>query len=208
MPIRIDDNIREQIRVDYIQSGSINMVRKKYKVSWATVNNIISEAPDELEEQRRERRKEFIEGAWDVAQMYLEKLKDPKSVKDAKPRDAAIIYGVLVDKMQREKELYLRFDEVWSQVYSALRDELKDELRQHPDIIKSLVKITEDNENKIKEKTREKVIKHKAEIIEKIKNDSKRISKSGSSIERDNYIEIAKEVAIEIATSLMDEDDD
>lgn len=120
MPARIDDEKRELIKTDYVVMGSMNKVAKKHNVSWDTVRNIISENVDVLQDQRNERKKQFIDDAWEVATMYLENLKNPKNVKNAKARDSATVYGILVDKIQKDQELWLKFDMIWEQVYATL----------------------------------------------------------------------------------------
>ena len=132
MPERKDDELRELIRADYVVMGSVNKVAKKHKVSWATVKSILSEDPDELQDQRNTKRKEFIDEAWDVANMYLENLKNPKTVKGAKARDSATVYGILVDKVQKDQELWLKYDKVWEQVWTALEDEMLTYIKEDP----------------------------------------------------------------------------
>ena len=179
MPDRIDDNVREQIRTDYVLMGSVNKVAKKYKVSWATVKSILDEQPDELQQMRIDKRKEFIEAAYEVAQTYLERLKDPKLIKDVKARDAVIVYGTLVDKVQKEKELWLRFDEMWEQVYQAIKAEIRNEVKEYPNAERVINDMLEQEKLSIRNRAKEKFLTRlkdiKAELEEERKvNDTRK----------------------------------
>ena len=164
MPEKINDNTREQIRADYVLMGSVNKVAKKHKVSWATVRSILDECSDDLDQIRIEKRKEFIEDAWDTAQIYLTKLKDPKTIKDTKARDAVIVYGTLVDKVQKDLELNIKIDDIFEQAFFALKEAIRKEIRKDKDLYMAFEAFANRDEIVIKNKAREMFENNKNEL--------------------------------------------
>lgn len=60
----LSDEKREQIKALLATGASKNDVAKRCKVSWATVDSISKEAPDEIESLREHKRTQFIDRLW------------------------------------------------------------------------------------------------------------------------------------------------
>lgn len=59
--VALDDERKERIRALLTTGKSKNLIAKEVGVSWATVDKISKEDPDELESLREEKREEFID---------------------------------------------------------------------------------------------------------------------------------------------------
>lgn len=60
----IDDQTREQIKALLSTGMAKNAIAKQVKVSWATVDKVSKEFPDDLESLREQKRTEFIDRLW------------------------------------------------------------------------------------------------------------------------------------------------
>lgn len=60
----LSDEKREQIKALLATGAAKNDVAKRCKVSWATVDSISKEAPDEIESFREQKRTQFIDRLW------------------------------------------------------------------------------------------------------------------------------------------------
>lgn len=62
----------EQILVDLSLHTSLNYVAKKNNCSWETVKRIEEDYKDEVDENREEKKKEFLDDIWDSARKALQ----------------------------------------------------------------------------------------------------------------------------------------
>jgi hypothetical protein len=60
----LSDEKREQVKALLATGAAKNDVAKKCKISWATVDAIAKEAPDEIENIREQKRTQFIDRLW------------------------------------------------------------------------------------------------------------------------------------------------
>lgn len=60
----LSDEKREQVKALLATGAAKNDVAKKVGCSWATVDSISKEAPDEIESFRDDKRKQFIDRLW------------------------------------------------------------------------------------------------------------------------------------------------
>ena len=61
----LSDEKREEIKALLATGASKNEVARRCKVSWATVDSISKEAPDEIESFREKKREQFITRIWE-----------------------------------------------------------------------------------------------------------------------------------------------
>ncbi|MEC0231173.1 hypothetical protein [Paenibacillus alba] len=101
--VSIDDNTKEQIKGLLATGMAKNAVAKQIGVSWATVDKVSKEEPDNLESLREHKRSEMIERLWENMSDALELGHD--IVKKAKRGEADVplshistYYGTLYDK--------------------------------------------------------------------------------------------------------------
>lgn len=108
----IEVNIKKNIIEEYATNASINAISQKYNVSWATVKKIIAESEDQISNIRKAQQEKYISRAWDVVNVYLNKLLDPKTTKDAKPQDCMKIVSGMLERIQRQRELNIQEDKL------------------------------------------------------------------------------------------------
>jgi hypothetical protein len=60
----LSDEKREQVKALLATGAAKNDVAKKVGISWATVDSISKEAPDEIENIREQKRTQFIDRLW------------------------------------------------------------------------------------------------------------------------------------------------
>lgn len=109
---RINDKKREEIRAYYASCGNKSETARKFNVAVSSVHKIVNEKADDVEELRKQKKKEYIDEAWKVINLYMEHVQDPKVIKRTSARDSAILIGTLHDKMLKEKELQLKREEL------------------------------------------------------------------------------------------------
>lgn len=205
MPAPIDPKIREEIIADYAVSNSVNAVRQKYGVSWATVRKIVGEAETQINELREEKQKKYINDAWEVVNVYLAKLMDPKTVKEAKARDCATVIMGMLERIQRQQELNQQYDLMYRNIHDGLIAAIKEEMKSTP-LGKDFEDYLDGNWRKYKDKTkdviREKIKSKPIPIIDK---------KDTEDVHLHNieywYDEIKKEIINEAYNATVDDDD-
>lgn len=69
--VALDDEKRERIKALLTMGKSKNLIAKEVGVSWATVDKISKEEPDELESLREEKREELIDVIYDDMKQAL-----------------------------------------------------------------------------------------------------------------------------------------
>lgn len=62
----LSDEKREQVKALLATGLAKNDIAKKCKISWATVDSISKQAPDEIESLREQKRTEFIDALWNT----------------------------------------------------------------------------------------------------------------------------------------------
>lgn len=62
--VAIDDNTRESIKALLATGKAKNAIAKELGISWATVDKVSKEQPDDLESLRERKRTEFIDRLW------------------------------------------------------------------------------------------------------------------------------------------------
>jgi transcriptional regulator len=67
----LSDEKREQVKALLATGAAKNDVAKKCKISWATVDAISKEAPDEIENIREQKRTAFIDRLWNSMDQAL-----------------------------------------------------------------------------------------------------------------------------------------
>lgn len=134
----ISDEVKERAIALYMAGNTKNMIATQLKLSWATVNKIVAQYQPEVEAARADNRKELVASSMATAQIYLEKLCDPETVKKTKPRDAAVIYGILMDKAHKEQEIELNFNTMREIALSEIIGMLRADLYDDPDLLNAL----------------------------------------------------------------------
>lgn len=108
---KIDDKLREEIRAYFASCGNKKETARKFGVSDSTVRKVVSES-DEFAELRAQKKREHIEKAWAIINTYMDRVLDPEVVERTNARDSAIVMGTLWDKINKEKELGLKQEEL------------------------------------------------------------------------------------------------
>lgn len=108
---KIDDKTREEIRAHYASCGNKKETARKFGVSESTVRKLVKES-DDFAELRALKKREHIEKAWAIINTYMERVLDPRVVEKTNARDSAVVMGTLWDKINKEKELELKREEL------------------------------------------------------------------------------------------------
>lgn len=109
---KLDDKLREEIRAYLASCGNIRETARKFGVSTSTVRKIRDEKKDEFAQLRTQKKMEYIEKAWAIINLYIERVADPELIKKTNARDSAVVIGTLWDKINKEKELELKREEL------------------------------------------------------------------------------------------------
>ncbi|SFX00589.1 hypothetical protein SAMN04487866_101162 [Thermoactinomyces sp. DSM 45891] len=109
---KLDDELREQIKAHYASCGNLNETARKFRASWSTVKKIVAANPDSFHKLREQKKHEHIEKSWSVIHAYIDRLHDPELIQKTNARDSAIVAGTLWDKLNREKELAYKGQEI------------------------------------------------------------------------------------------------
>lgn len=115
---RIPEAKRKEIAFHYSETESYNRTAKHFKISPTTVKKIVIECKELVDSALKKKKKNidnFIKAmqedaskAFDISNMYLEELSKPAKVKATAPRDAATVYGIIVDKQLKLEEIRLK----------------------------------------------------------------------------------------------------
>jgi hypothetical protein len=109
---KIDDKTREQIKAVFASCGNMRETARRCNVSPSTVKKVIEEDPDEIEQLRTEKKKEWIAEAWSAIRLHMKNLLDPEKARKNHQRDSAIIIGTLIDKLNAFEEMALKREEL------------------------------------------------------------------------------------------------
>jgi len=121
---RIDDETRERIRAALAAGNTVTYVAKQFDVSRATVRAIRDEVDArEFTELRHKKKTEYIEKAWEVINAYMEHLAKPETIQKASAHAAAVVVGVMWDRLLRIQELALREQELELKIREMERKE-------------------------------------------------------------------------------------
>lgn len=69
--VKKDDKTREQVKTYLATGKSKNWIAKKLNISWDTVDRISKESPDEIENLREQKKREFVNKIWDDMESAL-----------------------------------------------------------------------------------------------------------------------------------------
>lgn len=166
----IKDEAKAAVLGEYMAGCSVNAIATRHSMSWATVKKIIEGNKAEIDTLRTEKRKELIASSLEVMSIYLNRLGDPALVKVTKAKDAAIVYGILADKWQRESELAMTFDVLFDEAFNDISSCLFDCLNEsYPGVYDQVRTAIRDIQDDVKEKAR-------AALEEKFKDLKKKVS--------------------------------
>ena len=203
MPAPIDTKLRENIIAEYAAGYSKNAVSKKYNVSWATVSKIIKEAENQVNALREEKQKKYMHDAWEVVNTYLIKLLDPKTVKEAKARDAANIVIGMLERMQRQQELNQQFDFMYENIKHELKNLWLDDVMEDPVLYKEIMRSIDEHKTKNEDRIKD-LIKHKLKLI--TQRETREIDwEYEDGRERNAQIELLEAVLGQIKDEMMEE---
>lgn len=130
----ISDEAKALVIGEYLAGNTKHNIAQRMGLSWATVAKIVKGYEPEVQAALAEERKGIAASGVKAAKLYLEKLSDPATVKATKPRDAAVIYGILMDKSQREQELALTFEAMLDEAMQMLKDGFRRELHSDTEL--------------------------------------------------------------------------
>lgn len=116
---RISEKQRKEIALYYVNAESYNATAKHYKISPNTVKAIVTGDCKDLVTTAMHKKKAHIDNfiqsmmddasrAMEISNMYLEELKDPEKRAKTSTRDAATVYGILIDKQFKLEEIRLK----------------------------------------------------------------------------------------------------
>lgn len=166
----IQDDVKAAVLGEYMAGCSINAIATRRGLSWATVKKIVEANQEEIDALKTEKRKALVASSLEVAQSYLNHLGDPALVKVTKARDAAIVYGILVDKWQKETELAITFETMCDEAVDVILHLLADQLYvRRPALFQELSDVVHESETDLKDKAR-------AALEEKFKDLKKKVA--------------------------------
>ena len=160
MPAIISQELKEKIIAEYAVSNSLNSISKKYNVSWATVRKIVKDAESQVNTLREEKQKKYINDAWEVVNVYLEKLIDPKTIKEAKARECAQVVLGMLERIQKQQELNQQFDVMYYNLNRYIVEQIRLEIDNTPlreELEKFFENEWENKKDKVKKIIREKM---------------------------------------------------
>ncbi len=209
----ISDDEKREVIGEYLAGNSINTISMRRGLAWATVKKIIERHKDEIEGLKADQRRELVTSSLNVAHAYLQKLGDPATIKAAKGRDAAIIYGVLIDKWQKEQELAMKADEVYKNALDFLTVAMREELAERPDIIEPLTAFMDEQKERLLEAARLKNEQHKGALKKgrpvarkQIRStDGQSLKIDGASHDRDSVIAALAKADPEMQLSIIEQ---
>lgn len=180
MPAIIEQNVKEKIIAEYAISNSLNSVAKKYNVSWATARKIVNEAESQINALREEKQKKYINDAWEVVNVYLAKLMDPKTVKEAKARDCGTVIIGMLERIQKQQEINQQYDLLYNNISEMVKQSFIDESSKDEALYKEITRYVTDyweKKNAIdKEIIRDRIKKGKYVSIKEYDDGKERLS--------------------------------
>lgn len=124
---KLDDGLKEKIKAHYTSCGNQRETARKYGISPTTVKRLVDDNKDNLEQLRTQKKKEHIEKAWGIINLYMEHVQKPEVVDKTSAQGAAVLMGTLWDKVNKEKELKIKEDELEQRKAEATPSELDKE---------------------------------------------------------------------------------
>lgn len=119
---QIPENKRKEIALHYSVTNNQQQTATHFGISVTTIRKIIKENKkllDTINNKKKKTVESFIkamsedaEKALDVANLYFDELAKPSKVRTTSPRDAAVVYGVIVDKQVKIEEIRLKKMEI------------------------------------------------------------------------------------------------
>lgn len=116
---RISEKQRKEIALHYVNTESYRATGIHFGVSPSTVKVIVTRDCKDLVATAMHKKKQHIDNfiqammddasrAMEISNMYLDELKDPEKRARTSTRDAATVYGILIDKQFRLEEIRLK----------------------------------------------------------------------------------------------------
>jgi hypothetical protein len=102
--VALDDEKKERIKALLTTGKSKNVIAKEVGVSWASVDKVSKENPDELENLREDKKQKMIDNIWasleDAQELGHSMIKEAKQgIRDIPLNQISTYYGTLYDKM-------------------------------------------------------------------------------------------------------------
>lgn len=179
----ISDEVKAMVLGEYAAGRSKNAIATAHGLSWATVSKVIDRHTEDLDTLRTENRKKLLASSLEVATAYLERLGDPALIKATKAKDAAVTFGILIDKWQKESELEMTYAAMFDMAYDVVTDLLFDQLRGDPSAVREIRRVYAEKEEEI----RIKAVKMMAERVGDVRKAAAEARRAeGSPAEGDN----------------------
>ena len=206
----ISDEVKALVLAEYTAGNPINRIALNLELSWATVKKIVTQYQPELDAIRAEERKELVASGVRAAQAYLERLSDPAVVQATKARDAAIIYGILMDKSQKEQELAVTFELMLDEARDMILEESRSQLGDDSELRIQLKGIIEQAHEMAKHRVQQKIeertdaIRYRARRYRAKDDAIECVTIGGSSIPVDTFMQFMAGIDVDMQLKIME----